>query len=260
MLERYTISHPALPERLDGLTVLHLSDFHVRWEVMRHRWWPKLERVLRGTPADFIALTGDYLDKPGHEAHGLDLLRRMSNVWRTRFGAVGIHGNHDTPDFRRRAAEITDIQWIGGRVIDLSLGDRGAIRVGGLDWPEDVVAMLSDAVNQPPLLVLAHVPTALVPLASFNIPMVLAGHTHAGQIRLSPRFAPHTSSDTPPHLAGGLLRYRDTVMAVSRAVGDGVVEGLRINCPRQVCLFTLARGPIIGGAWSDGRPQQVIAW
>ena len=260
MLERRTITHPALPEALDGLTVLHLSDFHVRRPVTRHRWWPALERLLRDSPADVIALTGDYPDKPGHEDHGLDLLRRMARVWRPRCGVLAIHGNHDTIEFRRRAAEAADIQWIGGGLIDLPLGDPGPPPGGGPDWPGGVVAVMGSRGGRPPQLVLAHVPTALVPLAGFNIPIVLAGHTHAGQIRVSPRFAPHTSSDTPSHLAGGLLRSGDTVMAVSRAIGDGVVEGLRINCPRQVCLFTLARGPMPDGAWTGGRPRQVVAW
>lgn len=260
MLEHRTITHPALPEHLDGLTILHLSDFHVRWGPLGHRWFPVLERLLRETPADLITITGDYIDRPGHEGFGLELLERMAAVWQPRFGVLGIHGNHDTPEFRRRAAHAAGIEWIGGRVIERPLGDRGVLRIGGLDWPEDVPALLAASNGEPPPLVLAHVPTALVPLATFGVPLVLAGHTHAGQIRLSPRFAPHTSSDTPPHLAGGLLRYRDTLMAVSRAIGDGVIEGLRINCPRQVALFTLRRAPFDDGPWNGGPPRQVIAW
>lgn len=259
MLEPFDITHPALDQRLDGLTILHLSDFHVRWSLKRHRWWPRLLAAIQSVEVDLVALTGDYMDKPGHEARGLELLRSMAGAWRTRAGALAIHGNHDTIAFRALARELPDLRWIGGTSITLDLGPRGPLRVGGLDWPEDLPALLaSQPARQPFDLVLAHVPTALIPLADHAAAIVLCGHTHAGQCRLSPRFAPHTSSDTPRHLAGGLLRYRDTLCAISRGVGDGVVEGLRINCPRQVGLFTLRRGSI--SPWTSTVPIQTLAW
>ena len=90
-------------------------------------------------------------------------------------------------------------------------------------------------------LALAHHPNTLIPAAALHIPVLLAGHTHAGQIRLHPRLAPHTSSDLPMHLASGILQLGSTLCCISRGLGDGVVEHLRINCPRQMPLYTLRR-------------------
>ena len=123
------------------------------------------------------------------------------------------------------------------------------LRLLGLDWPEDLLALtLSTPPSSPSIpsfppfpIALAHHPNALIPAAELGIPIVLAGHTHAGQIRLHPRLAPHTSSDLPPHLASGILQLRSTLCCISRGLGDGVIEGLRINCPRQIPLYTLRR-------------------
>ena len=98
--------------------------------------------------------------------------------------------------------------------------------------------------------------------SSLNLPLVLAGHTHAGQIRLSPRLAPHTSSDLPAHLATGVLRLRGTLCCVSRGMGEAIREHLRINCPRHVPLYTLRRGELPraeGGAGAEV-VTQVMAW
>lgn len=273
MLEHHTITHPAVPDRLDGFTVMHLTDLHARWPIGsgRHRWWSGLgsagaREALGAVEVDLVALTGDYHDRPGQEEHGIELLREMSRCWRARYGAVGVFGNHDTPRFRRLAAAVEGVRWIGGvalRVGSREPGGRGPIGVGGMGWPEDVAGVMGAAreagFHGPPLLMLAHVPTALVACAGFGVPIVLCGHTHGGQVRPWRGWSPHTSSDTPRTMAAGLLRDRDTLCAVSRGVGDGVVERLRINCPRQVCVYTLRRGA--WSAWREGDgPRCQEAW
>lgn len=241
MLETVTIEHALLDPALHGLRVLHLTDFHVRWAPEKHRWFPPLLEAIRAAgEVDLVALTGDYHDKPGQEEHGLELIRAMAGVWRTRLGAAGIFGNHDSPEFRRLAVrEGLGVQWIGGCIATF-----GPLTLAGMDSPEDVLGLALAAAGRRPSLVLAHEPTVLIPCAQLGWPLIFAGHTHGGQIRIpTPRgpYALHTSSDTSGSMASGLLRFENTVCAVSRGVGDGVVEGLRINCPRQVTVYEFKR-------------------
>lgn len=113
-------------------------------------------------------------------------------------------------------------------------------------------------------LTLAHMPSMIFPAADLGLPLILCGHTHAGQIRVSPRLAPHTSSDVPVHLASGVLRLRSTLCCISRGLGDGVYPGLRFNCPWQVPLYTLRHGPLpafaVRGDVEPHTVQQVVAW
>lgn len=268
-VERFDIAHPALPEALDGLTILHVSDLHVRRHMLATERYRTIFHALEQTPADVIAITGDIMDEPGHERAGLDTLRAMAERWQARVGVLCVFGNHDTPEFRRAAQrELTQINYVGGRTIDLNLA--GAIlRVVGLDWPEDPLSVM---LNAPPFpetrdprpetrfsLALAHHPTSIVGVAELGIPLMIAGHTHAGQVRVHTRFSPHTSSDLPAHLATGVLRLKDTLCCISRGLGDGVVEHLRINCPRQMPLYTLRRGEMGNVGVSDALTQ-VLAW
>jgi len=206
-------------------------------------------RAIAATPADLIVLTGDYTDEAGHEPAAVDALDRLSRAWPTpALGAFGIFGNHDSNAMLHAAQGLERITWLGGP----GRRPRWAaphprLRLVGLDYPEDFISATLDAPAHDPealTIALAHYPTAIIPGASLGIPIVLAGHTHAGQIRLSSRLAPHTSSDIPAHLASGILRLDQTLCCISRGIGDGVFEGLRINCPWQVPLYTLRRGPL----------------
>ncbi len=295
-VECFDLAHPLLPQQLDGTTILHISDLHVRRNLLHTERYALILHALQETPADIIALTGDYMDEPGcepsHELAALETLKALAATWRPRIGAFAIFGNHDTPDFRRTCIrELPTINFIGGRWIDLPYN----LRLLGLDWLEDCLSISpasagemseqsedrggthattsgphpapnpgpnpppsSSSSSSPFTLALAHHPTTLIPAAQLNIPILLAGHTHAGQIRLHPRLSPHTSSDLPPHLASGILQLRSTLCCITRGLGDGVIEGLRINCPRQIPLYTLRRGPLTHN--NPESVRQVLAW
>jgi predicted MPP superfamily phosphohydrolase len=185
----------------------------------------------------------------------------MSSRWRARLGVFGVFGNHDTPHFQRACrAKIPGVRWTGGEVVDVAVGGS-VLRLAGMDWPEDPLslAMKFGAMGGgSPLLTLAHHPTSLIGASTIGLPILLAGHTHAGQVRLHPRAAPHTSSDLPPHLATGVLRLGNTLCCISRGLGDGVVEGLRVNCPRQMPLYTLRHGPL--GGKGGNAVEHLLAW
>jgi predicted MPP superfamily phosphohydrolase len=259
-IEAFDVVHPRIPAGrfavagagkggLEGLRILHLSDLHVRRIAHATDRFQQLLRAVEATPADLIILTGDYTDEPGHEAAAVDALRRLAAAWRPpTLGAFGIFGNHDSNEMLAAAQKIEGITWLGGpgRAPKWAI-PHPLLRIVGLDWPEDFVAAALDAPETDAAaltLALAHYPTALIPAASVGFPIIFAGHTHAGQIRISSRLAPHTSSDVPAHLASGILRLEQTLCCISRGIGDGVFEGLRINCPWQVPLYTLRHGPL----------------
>jgi predicted MPP superfamily phosphohydrolase len=269
-VEVFDIPHPALPPALDGLRILHLSDLHVRRFAFGSERWRRLLDAVSRVRADLVALTGDYTDEVGHEGVALAALQRLADAWPVpRLGAFGVFGNHDTSELLRRAGEVRGVTWLGGP----GRAPRWAVpgehlRLVGLDYPEDFVSAALDAPASPPglprpfTIALAHYPTAVIPAAAVGVPLVLAGHTHAGQIRVSSRLAPHTSSDVPPHLAAGVLRLGDTLCCISRGLGDGVMEGLRFNCPRQAPLYVLRRGPLPPPPRNSdpAAVSQVMAW
>lgn len=284
-VEAFDLPHPSLPPHLDGLTILHLSDLHARHAPHSRIPGPfaRLLDALSIVRADLIVLTGDLMHEPGHEAGGLRTLELLAQRWHPpRIGVFGIFGNHDTFTFARAAAAVPSIRWLdhpepGGAPAIAPLLD-GSLRLLGLSWPEDTLAAslalgaagpggggvrpASAGVRSPFTIALAHLPNALIPCASLDVPIVLCGHTHGGQVRINPQLAPYTASDAPTDRASGMLRLNNTLCCISRGLGDGVWPGLRWRCPYQAPLYTLRRAelpPMPAGR--DARSvRQVRAW
>ena len=86
-----------------------------------------------------------------------------------------------------------------------------------------------------PLLLLAHDPRRLKEAAMLDVPAVLAGHTHGGQV-VVPGLGAIARRDFP--VVAGLGYEGNTSMFVSRGIGTVYVP-VRINCPPEVAIVTL---------------------
>jgi predicted MPP superfamily phosphohydrolase len=79
------------------------------------------------------------------------------------------------------------------------------------------------------------------------VDLVLAGHTHGGQV-VFPLFGPpHTAMRLPRRYAGGLHDHGGTPLHVSRGVGmeRGFAPPVRFLCPPEVCVLDV-RLPVSG--------------
>ena len=274
-IELFDLAHPAVPASLDGLTILHVTDVHV----CKGRPTPLTVRraldAVRLTPADLVVHTGDWMNYPGDEASALRTLELFASAWRSRAGVFGTFGNHDSAEFRDRARRVPGITWLGAQLgagtLVTSTQARlvPGLRLLGFDEPEDLLGELlaqqvepsTDQATEPELTIaLVHYPTEIYPAADFGISILLAGHTHGGQFRITRRFAPHTSCDLPHDMASGILRLRQTLCCVSRGVGNAIVD-VRVNCQPQIPLYRLRRGilPPIGREEFNRLTQQ-RAW
>ena len=282
-LEALTIPHPQLPDALVGLRILHFSDLHLRRGVdgsdtqapaEQGAWWRQTLDAVASVEVDLALFTGDWCDAMGQEAFAARGLVQLARACRASLGCYGIFGNHDNPVMRKLAISQSGhsgIIWLGGRSIQPS----AHVRLLGMDYPEDPVATLMAAgldraaLYKPFTLTLAHRPTLLAHGAQLGLPLIFAGHTHGGQVRLPlavisrsigllPRIGPtvrqsldrwfgnmvtpYTSSDMPGAMASGATAIGNTLCCVSRGMGDSMVELIRFGCPRHVPLYTLVRG------------------
>ena len=87
------------------------------------------------------------------------------------------------------------------------------------------------------VVLLAHDPRRLTEAVELNVPLVLSGHTHGGQIVL-PGVGAVAARKFP--VVEGLARRNATTIYVSRGVGTVYVP-IRINCPPEVAVITLQR-------------------
>ncbi|GAB4386900.1 MAG: metallophosphoesterase [Phycisphaerales bacterium] len=266
LLESYEVRHPRVSPDLEGALVLHLTDFHLRGPWQRNAHLVRMIRLVESgrVHPDLVCLTGDYVERRGFEDEATDLLVRLARAVQPRLGIYGIFGNHDPPELIEQVRSIPGICWLENRAVRL-----GELEVVGVSEPEDMIeAMLSFGAGDRPdstssadgdrpfRLGLAHYPTNVVPAAAMGVDLLLAGHTHGGQIRLSARCVPHTSCDLSSATGSGMLRLGQTLCCISRGLGETVLP-IRFRCPRQVSVYRLSQGPLIGD-WTGIR--RVRAW
>jgi predicted MPP superfamily phosphohydrolase len=259
-LERIELEIPGLPEALEGFRILHLTDLHLRKGRPVPPTIASLIEHLPAYPVDLVCLTGDYGHLPGDEAAACEGVGRLSKTWRSRLGALGIFGNHDSRDLPAMMRErVPGVRWLGHETIALAPG----LRALATTYPEDALAAMPAAMPAAATadftLALIHYPTEAITLGALGVPLALAGHTHGGQMRLSPEYAPHTSCDLPHDQAAGLLRFGPTRVAISRGLGQSVVE-LRLNCAPQAPIYVLRRGPAEGAPSPPTGFVKLVSW
>lgn len=267
LIHPVTLTLPHLPAALQGLRLAHLTDLHFT-RMDSSPGQRLLESLMAQLEVDLVLLTGDYMTNPGHEQAAEAAMRRLCDILQPRLGVYGVMGNHDTPELRRSLACLP-VRWLHDQVhhlADLPLEIVG-MRTLRHTWP-DSLAMLQhrrqeiqkqrekqqdnppDAHRDRPFrLMLCHHPTYLPVAADLGVDLMLSGHTHGGQCRLPGKRAIINSTDYPMRLTSGILRHRDTLGLVSRGLGE-VHLPWRLFCPRQLPVYTLRQGPLIGQACS----------
>jgi predicted MPP superfamily phosphohydrolase len=122
----------------------------------------------------------------------------------------------------------------------IAIGDEALDLVGIRFWtrrPSDIASVVRGAAGM--IVLLAHDPRRLTEAAALKIPLVLSGHTHGGQVVL-PMAGAVAARKFP--VIEGVGRRGDTTIFVSRGVGTVYVP-VRINCPPEVSILTLATAP-----------------
>ena len=232
---------PRLPPALEGLSIVHLSDFHFTGRLGK----PFFEEVVRRSNAlapDIVALTGDLIDK----TPCLDWIPDTFGRLRARYGVYYILGNHDLRvDCRRlrRLMEDCGLVYLGGRWKAVMVRDQSIVLAGNeLPWFKPA-ADLSDCPTRseaPLRILLAHSPDQLPWARRAEGDLLLAGHNHGGQIRLpliGPVFSP---SRRGVQYASGLFYAPPTILNVSR--GLSAEWPLRMNCSPEIIQLSLHRG------------------
>ena len=116
------------------------------------------------------------------------------------------------------------------------------IQLAGVDdvseGTPDLVQTLRELKSGEPNILLSHNPDILEEADSRRADLILAGHTHGGQIVLPWLCAAHTHSE---HLkrreASGYMRRGNTQLYVSRGIGEGIP--LRFGARPQIALITV---------------------
>ena len=225
-----------LPPALDGLRVALLTDIHHSNLVPAADVTAAVQMALAQKP-DLIVLGGDYVTF-GDRAFVGPVAELLGEL-KAPHGVFAILGNHDDDKDMPAALARQHFTVLKDQRTRIEVRGEGLELAGIRFWtrrPADVARVLRGARDT--ALLLAHDPRRLTEAASLNIPAVLAGHTHGGQIVVPGVGAVAKAARFP--VIAGLGRRDNTHIFVSRGIGTMYVP-VRINCPPEVALVTLRR-------------------
>jgi len=236
-VRRNRVDLPGLPPEFDGFTLLHLSDLHVD---MNPGAMHRLIELLHEIDYDICVLTGDYRGETSGPIE--ETLEGMAKV-RTHLKdpVYGVLGNHDTirmlPELegmgiRMLINESETLQQKGAHINLVGIDDAHYFRVDNI---EKAAAGIADSEFT---ILLSHTPEIYRQAAHADFDLLLAGHTHGGQICLPGGIPIILEAVLPRHMGAGAWKYRNMHGYTSVGVGSSVVE-VRFNCPPEITLHHL---------------------
>jgi uncharacterized protein len=228
-----------LPAAFDGFTILHISDLHADRSAgaMAH-----LAELLPPLCYDLCVLTGDFrgLTFGSFEA-ALDGLKRVCAYFSA--PTYGVLGNHDTVRMVP-AMEDFGIRMLLNESETLVRGDE-RIHLAGIDdahfYRVDNIEKAAAAIPEHAFsILLSHTPEVYRQAAHAGFDLLLAGHTHGGQICLPGGFPVTLDAAVPRRMGAGVWDHRGMAGYTSVGVGS-CVEPVRLNCPPAITLHRLQR-------------------
>jgi uncharacterized protein len=264
-LRRYRLE--ILPAGAPPLTILHLSDLHFTRGDGRKR------RFVESLPvADLAIVTGDMLGEPEGVENAVAALRNV----RGRLASWFVLGSNDyyAPKpynylryfFKRsplRRRLIVHNRW---RDLEAGLvGDGWAhLKNTRTDFAVDGTVFEVVGADDPHIhrqdsriyprqhperfgLAVVHSPDPAPELAALGWDLVVAGHTHGGQVGLPFVGALVTNCSVPRYMARGLVRLGRTFVHVSAGAGTSKYAPFRFWCRPEATLLELVPAPAEAG-------------
>lgn len=248
---RLTIASPWLPTGFDGLKIVQLSDLHLHHISRAYR--TAIDVIHRERP-HLVVITGDLVDRSEETSVCLAFLSKL----RTAAGVpvVVVPGNWDHRAFptkrsiaawHKRLQAETRIRVLANQNVVLHRhGDH--MWLVGTDDPyfghADLDASFKGVPDTAFALVLTHAPEAFEELAQRPAArLVLAGHTHGGQVRLPFIGAVRVPSRYGTRFAHGLFKLGDTLFYVNAGMGMSHLP-IRFLCRPELTVFTLTSSKV----------------
>ena len=266
VLEEITLYMPQLPDFMDGVRILQVGDLHT----IGFGWNEEhLQAVIR-QGCDMLIFTGDFCyqlglgnpfysqdqepAQPGLSWRGLVIApqvdrsvrvcRELLEDFNCPFGVFAVQGNHDPDEFITKLVEL-GVTVLANKTTQIANSEGGRFNLCGvrcygrktIDIAEAVLNILPSLFS----IAICHYPEMAGLLSGAGIDLILAGHTHGGQICLPGGIPLVTHSRTGKKYAVGLERINSSVIYTTRGLGYSILP-IRIFCPPEITRITLRPG------------------
>jgi len=246
IVHQETIQIENWPKELSGLRIAVISDIHTGAPFVNDK---KLKDIVDKTNAlnpDLIVLLGDYMSPNSWHSHQVlpEVTAAALKNLRAPLGVYSVLGNHDwwySGTRVRRAFEqngiivlddeIKEIQWRGKSFWLAGLADL---------WtrPQHIGETIAEIPTGSTVIALTHNPD-IFPRLPQSVALLLAGHTHGGQVNIPLIGTPVVPSDFGPKYAAGHVIENGHHLFVTTGIGTSILP-VRFRVTPEIVLLTIS--------------------
>ena len=220
-----------IPASFDGLKIVHFSDLHYTRVITQERVNAIVEEINLINP-DIVVFTGDLVDtdKILTEDDKNFLIESLSNINST-YGKYAIYGNHDIANNSENITDIynkSDFKILDNNYDVIYSKNNDKIFIGGLNSVNHRLENIDEVMsyydendnNNIYNIILLHEPDYADNIVNnySNINLILAGHSHGGQVRL-PIIGPLYTPQNGHKYVKGYYDINGTSLYVTSGIG-----------------------------------------
>jgi predicted MPP superfamily phosphohydrolase len=240
-----TIQIDNWPKDLSGLRIAVISDIHTGGPFMNDQ---KLKDIVDKTNAlnpDLIVLLGDYMSGNSWHGHRVEpeVTAAALKSLKAPLGVYAVLGNHDwwySGEKVRHAFEQNGIHVLEDEVAEVKWHDKSFWLVGLADlWtrPQHISETVATIPPGSTMIALTHNPD-IFPRLPQSVPLLLAGHTHGGQVNIPLIGTPVVPSDYGSKYTAGHVIENGQHLFVTTGIGTSIMP-VRFRVPPEIVLLTL---------------------
>jgi predicted MPP superfamily phosphohydrolase len=243
VLRHEVIAIDRWPSGLSGLKIAVLSDLHIGSAFIDN---DKVRLIVERTnqlQPDLIVILGDYITSDGRTSHRVEpeVFAPLLKDLHAPFGVYSVLGNHDWwyNGYKvRRDLEANGIKILENEVVRLDVRGTPLWLAGLADlWTrvqrvEQTIAQVPDGET---VIALTHNPD-IFPQLPQRVPLMLAGHTHGGQVRFPLIGSVVEASRFGERYEVGHVFENGHHLFVTTGIGTSIVP-VRFGVPPEIVLL-----------------------
>jgi predicted MPP superfamily phosphohydrolase len=240
-----TIQIDKWPPELSGLRIAVISDIHTGAPFINDQ---KLKDIVDKTNAlnpDLIVLLGDYMSPNSWHSHRVEPEVTAAGLksLKAPLGVYSVLGNHDwwyNGERVRRAFELNGIRVLEDEVAEINWHERSFWLVGLADlWtrPQHIDETIAKVPPGSTIIALTHNPD-IFPRLPQSVPLLIAGHTHGGQVNLPFIGTPIVPSRFGRKYTSGHVFEDGHHMFVTTGIGTSILP-VRFRVTPEIVILTI---------------------
>src|ERR1051326_1869153 len=246
VVNHYSVNIENWPRQVSGLRIALIGDVHTDNRFIDEK---KLRRIVELTNVeqpDLIVLLGDYIQGGRREnAHRVEpeVTANVLQGLRAPLGVFALLGNHDwwyNGPKVRQAFEAVGIPVLENEVRELHWHGQSIWLAGLADlWtrPQHIDETIAKVPPGSTIIALTHNPD-IFPNLPRSVPLLLAAHTHGGQVNLPLIGTPVVPSNLGSKYTAGHVYENGHHMFVTTGIGTSIIR-VRFRVPPEIAIVTV---------------------